>query len=174
MTIIRQIELIFLTLLRLALFADLLISKELTQSILAVFIIWTFGYYQLNASLIFLFLLSCYLTEPSSKYRQMRLERFRLDEYSARQDLLETKLNGIKARAKLAAPAQTNLLDKERVEFLNTIVKQAWPFVKTYLTKHLISSLGSVLSENSAGLVKIEELDLGELVFLILKHFVFF
>jgi hypothetical protein len=58
--------------------------------------------------------------------------------------------------------------DKERVEWLNKLLKQVWPYLRVYLSKNIIETVEPILNEYSNAIIdklKFEELDLGDIVY---------
>jgi Ca2+-dependent lipid-binding protein len=63
-------------------------------------------------------------------------------------------------------PSWVNFPDKERVEWLNKIIKQLWPYLSIYLKKTIIENIEPIINQYSSFVdkIKFDEFDLGDIV----------
>jgi Ca2+-dependent lipid-binding protein len=113
------------------------------------------GYFQFSIFWILLFAVSYYLADRPNQDRQVRFELFK--------EASENERDAILTRLGNELPSWVQFPDKERAEFLNKLVRQAWPHAKSYITKLAIGHIESILNQTSNGAVKIDELNIGDL-----------
>ncbi|XP_028302323.1 extended synaptotagmin-1 isoform X2 [Gouania willdenowi] len=130
------------------------------KGISAVAVLWTFGkclgallpvylagYYRMSTSLLVFGMMVYTGWKHAREAKEARL-RSAIQLFSNEEDY--TSMKGSKIRREL--PAWVNFPDVEKVEWLNKVLQQVWPFVGQYLEKLLMDTIAPSIRASSAHL----------------------
>uniref|UniRef100_A0A8C5HFG1 Extended synaptotagmin-1-like n=1 Tax=Gouania willdenowi TaxID=441366 RepID=A0A8C5HFG1_GOUWI len=144
------------------------------KGISAVAVLWTFGkclgallpvylagYYRMSTSLLVFGMMVYTGWKHAREAKEARL-RSAIQLFSNEEDY--TSMKGSKIRREL--PAWVNFPDVEKVEWLNKVLQQVWPFVGQYLEKLLMDTIAPSIRASSAHLqtLSFTKVDMGNKV----------
>ncbi|KAJ8258978.1 hypothetical protein COCON_G00179900 [Conger conger] len=150
-------------------FGDMQPSKP--PGVNAVSILWTFGkclgallpvylagYYRVSTSLV-MFGLMVYSGWKHTRDAKLARLKSAMQLNDNEQEFTSSKM----LKSKRDLPAWVNFPDVEKVEWLNKVLQQAWPFVGQYLEKLLVESIAPSIRASSAHLqtLNFTKIDLG-------------
>jgi hypothetical protein len=116
------------------------------------------GFFHVSIFWLLLCAVSIYLADRQSQERLARFEFFT--------EATRSEKDAILARLGNDLPSWVHFPDKERAEFVNKIVQQAWSHAKPTLAEFLTRQIESILNQNSNEGIKVNELIIGDLVIL--------
>ncbi|RNA28150.1 extended synaptotagmin-2-like isoform X1, partial [Brachionus plicatilis] len=122
-----------------------------------VFLAWLIGYFNFSYSWVLLCVFLYLLRERNSSARQTKAEVIKALGINER-DAVLARLDEV--------PAWVYFPDKERVEWLNKILKIIWPHLRLYATTTLVNVIEPIINQystNFIGSVKFKEIDLGDI-----------
>ncbi|XP_076123859.1 uncharacterized protein esyt1b [Alosa pseudoharengus] len=151
---------------------DSQIETQKTPGISATAVLWTFGkclsallpvylagYYRISTSLVVFGLMVYSGWKHTREAKETRL-RSAIHLLSNEQEYTSTKV----FKSKRDLPAWVNFPDVEKVEWLNKVLQQAWPFIGQYLEKLLIDTIAPAIrgSNNHLQTFNFTKIDMGD------------
>ncbi|KAJ0023659.1 hypothetical protein NQD34_003558 [Periophthalmus magnuspinnatus] len=142
------------------------------KGISAVAVLWTFGkclgallpvylagYYRVSTSLLVCGMMVYTGWKHAREAKEARL-RSALQLFSDEDELMTTRVS----RLKRELPAWVNFPDVEKVEWLNKVLQQVWPFVGQYLEKLLVETIAPSIRASSTHLqtLSFTKVDMGD------------
>lgn len=122
-----------------------------------VYIVWLIGYLNFSVSWLLLIVFLYLLRERSKAMVKIRSDTIKSLNLNEKETIL-ARLDEL--------PSWVNFPDKERVEWLNKIIKQLWPYLSIYLKKTIIENIEPIINQYSSFVdkIKFDEFDLGDIV----------
>lgn len=123
-----------------------------------VFVAWLIGYFNFSYSWIMLCVFLYLLRERNSSARQTKAKVIKALGINER-DAVLARLDQV--------PAWVYFPDKERVEWLNKIVKTIWPHLRLYVSTTMVDVIEPIINQysvNFIGKIKFKQIDLGDIV----------
>ncbi|XP_048111859.1 extended synaptotagmin-1 [Alosa alosa] len=151
---------------------DSQIETQKTPGISATAVLWTFGkclsallpvylagYYRISTSLVVFGLMVYSGWKHTREAKETRL-RSAIHLLSNEQEYTSTKV----FKSKRDLPAWVNFPDVEKVEWLNKVLQQAWPFIGQYLEKLLIDTIAPAIRGSNSHLqtFNFTKIDMGD------------
>ncbi|XP_062400652.1 extended synaptotagmin-1 [Sardina pilchardus] len=148
------------------------LETQTTPGISATAVLWTFGkclsallpvylagYYRISTSLVAFGLMVYSGWKHTREAKETRL-RSAIQLLSNEQEYTSTKV----FKSKRDLPAWVNFPDVEKVEWLNKVLQQAWPFIGQYLEKLLIETIAPAIrgSNNHLQTFNFTKIDMGD------------
>uniref|UniRef100_A0A8C6WIC2 Extended synaptotagmin-like protein 1b n=1 Tax=Neogobius melanostomus TaxID=47308 RepID=A0A8C6WIC2_9GOBI len=142
------------------------------KGISAVAVLWTFGkclgallpvylagYYRVSTSLLVCGMMVYTGWKHAREAKEARLKSA-IQLLDGEDELMSTKVSRIKREL----PAWVNFPDVEKVEWLNKVLQQVWPFVGQYLEKLLVETIAPSIRASSAHLqtLSFTKVDMGD------------
>ncbi|XP_031423057.1 extended synaptotagmin-1 isoform X3 [Clupea harengus] len=143
-----------------------------TPGISAMAVLWTFGkcisallpvylagYYRMSTSFVVFGLMVYSGWKHSREAKEARL-RSAIQFFSNEQEYTTTKI----FKSKRDVPAWVSSSDVEKVEWLNKVLQQAWPFIGQYLEKLLVETIAPAIrgSSNHLQTFNFTKIDMGD------------
>ena len=122
------------------------------------FAAWAIGYFNMSFAWIMIFIFLYLLREKNSSARSIKAEMVKSLGINEK-DAILARLDEV--------PGWVFFPDRERVEWLNKILKFIWPNFRVYLSKTLVDVIQPIVNQYSSsfiGNIKFEDIDLGDIV----------
>lgn len=123
-----------------------------------VFLAWLIGYFNFSYSWVLVCIFLYLLRERNSSARKTKAEVIKALGINER-DAILARLDEV--------PAWVYFPDKERVEWLNKILKIVWPNLRVYISTTMTNVIEPIINQYSTsfiGKIKFKEIDLGDIV----------